>query len=124
MITAVQHDHVDLASIPSTIPNQIGHQDARALDGRTFAKVDPATGRTICQVARSTAADVELAAKLAKQAQPASAATTVAKPSSIPRQIATLIRETRAATPALVATEHVKTPKCAPDGTGAAIDTG
>ena len=87
---------VDLASIPSVIPNQIGNQDARATDGRTLAKIDPATGRMICQVARSTAADVQLAVELAKRAQPGWAATTVVKRGEILRQIAMLMRERRA----------------------------
>src|SRR5688500_8234808 len=97
MITAVQHDHVDLASVPYVITRRLGKQDAGAADGGTFAKVDPATGRTICQVARSTAADVDLAVKLAKDAQPAWAAMTVVKRGDILRQIAMLMREHRSA---------------------------
>ena len=34
-----------LASIPTVVPNQCGGQDVSALDGRTFQKMDPATGR-------------------------------------------------------------------------------
>ena len=58
-------------TIPSTIPNQIGGRAVAASDGRTFVKRDPATGGTICQVARSSAADVRLAVEAAKKAQPA-----------------------------------------------------
>ena len=122
--TASRARPIDLASIPSVIPNQIGHQDARAVDGRTFAKVDPATGRTICQVARSTAADVELAVKLAKQAQPAWAATTVVKRGDILRQIAMLMREHRAEIADLVAKETGKSRKDALGETDAAIEMG
>ena len=115
---------MDLASIPSVIPNQIGNQDARAVDGRTFAKVDPATGRTICQVARSTAADVDLAVKLAKSAQPAWAAMTVVKRGDILRQIAMLMREHRSAIADLVARETGKSRKDALGETDAAIEMG
>ena len=124
MITAVQNGKVDLASIPSVIPNQIGNQDARALDGRTFPKIDPATGRTICQVARSTAADVQLAVELAKKAQPAWAATTAVKRGEILRQIAMLMREHRAAIADLVAAETGKSKKDALGETDAAIEMG
>jgi len=58
MIVSEARDRVDLTSIPAVIPNQVGSADSRAADGRTFAKLDPATGREICQVARSSAADV------------------------------------------------------------------
>ena len=34
-----------LSPLPSLIPNQIGGLDAGAVDGRTFSKVDPATGQ-------------------------------------------------------------------------------
>ena len=42
--------------LPDIIPNQIGGADRPAEDGRTFAKVDPATGQLICRVAQSSAA--------------------------------------------------------------------
>ncbi len=53
----------DFRTIPATIPNQIGHLDLPASGGQTFAKLDPATGREVCRVARSTKADIDLAAK-------------------------------------------------------------
>src|SRR5918996_4385420 len=101
-ITSHRSD-ADLGTIPSRIPNHLGGQEAEAGDGRTFAKIDPATGRTICQVARSTAADVARAVAMAKQAQPAWAATTVVRRGDIVRQMALLMREHRAAIAELVA---------------------
>src|SRR5688572_21042404 len=68
-----------LAAIPEVIPNQIGEDDVRAADGRVFAKVAPATGRTLCSVVRSSAADVARAVAAARGAQPAWAALTVVK---------------------------------------------
>lgn len=46
---------IDVSRIPDVIPNLVGGKDAAAADGRRFAKLDPATGREICQVARSGA---------------------------------------------------------------------
>ena len=115
---------IDLSAIPAVIPNQIGGRDARAADGRTFAKVDPATGRVLCQVARSSAADVRFAVEAARTAQPAWAATTIVKRGDILRQIAILMRERRAALAALVAKETGKSTKDALGETDAAIEMG
>jgi alpha-ketoglutaric semialdehyde dehydrogenase len=113
-----------LAAIPSVVPNQIGSQDVRPSDGRTFAKIDPATGRVICQVARSGAADVARAVEAAKRAQPAWAATTVVRRGDILRQIALLMREHRDAIADLVVRETGKSKKDALGETDAAIEMG
>src|SRR5919106_1612080 len=115
---------VDLKTIPSVIPNHLGGHDAAAGDGRTFAKIDPATGRAICQVARSTAADVKLAVEMARDAQPAWAATTVVKRGDILRQLALLMRDHRADIADLVARETGKSRKDALGETDAAIEMG
>ena len=86
--------------------------------------MDPATGRALCEVARSTAADVELAVTKAKAAQPAWAALTVVKRGDILRQIALLMREHRDAIAALVARETGKSRKDALGETDAAIEMG
>ena len=124
MIVSEARDRIDLTSIPSVIPNQIGAVDARAGDGRTFAKVDPATGREICQVARSGPADVGRAVAVAKSAQPAWAEMTVVKRGDILRQIALLMREHRDAIASLVARETGKSKKDALGETDAAIEMG
>jgi alpha-ketoglutaric semialdehyde dehydrogenase len=124
MIVSEAHDRIDLTAVPSVIPNQIGSQDARATDGRSFAKIDPATGREICQVARSGAADVRLAVETAKRAQPEWAAMTVVKRGDILRQIAVLMREHRDAIASLVARETGKSKKDALGETDAAIEMG
>jgi aldehyde dehydrogenase (NAD+) len=115
---------IDLTTIPTVIPNHLGGQDAAAGDGRTFAKIDPATGRAICQVARSTAADVTLAVEMASNAQPAWAATTVVKRGDILRQIALLMREHRAELADLVSKDTGKSRKDALGETDAAIEMG
>ncbi len=114
----------DLSTIPAVNPNLVSGTDAPAADGRTFAKIDPATGREICRVARSGAADVRLAVDAAKRAQPAWAALTVVKRGDILRQIALLMRERRDAIATLVARETGKSKKDALGETDAAIEMG
>ena len=97
--------------LPDTIPNQIGGVDRPACDGRTFAKVDPATGQLLCRVAQSNAEDVERAVAAAKQAQPAWAELTVVKRGDILREIAILMRARRAAIAELVSRETGKSKK-------------
>ena len=111
-------------SIPSAIPNRVGGEDARASDGRTFPKMDPATGQEICQVARSTRADVQVAVEIAKKARPAWAAMTPVKRGDILRQIALLLRDHRGAIADLVARETGKSKKDALGETDAAIEMG
>jgi alpha-ketoglutaric semialdehyde dehydrogenase len=113
-----------LGSIPSIVPNQIDGADLMAADGRTFAKLDPATGQVICQVARSTAADVLRSITVAKRAQPAWAAMTAVKRGEILRQLAILMREHRDALATLVARETGKSKKDALGETDAAIEMG
>jgi len=114
----------DLSVIPARIPNQIGHLDMMADVGRSFAKMNPATGRPLCEVARSTRDDVELAVKKAKAAQPAWAAMTVVRRGDILRQIALLMREHRDDIARLVAMETGKSRKDALGETDAAIEMG
>jgi len=111
-------------TVPSVVPNQIGGHDAPAAGGRTFTKINPATGAPICEVARSSAADVEQAVALARASQPAWAATTVVKRGDILRQIALLMRERRQEIAELVALETGKSRKDALGETDAAIEMG
>jgi aldehyde dehydrogenase (NAD+) len=113
-----------LLAVPATIPNHIGNQPADAADGRTFAKVDPATGAVICQVARSSAADVSRAVDTARAAQPAWAAATVVRRGDILRQLALLMREHRSTIADLVSRETGKSRKDALGETDAAIEMG
>ena len=110
--------------LPDIIPNQIGGADRPAHDGRTFAKLDPATGTLICRVAQSGSDDVERAVAAAKKAQPAWADLTVVKRGDILREIAILMRTHRAAIADLVARETGKSKKDALGETDAAIEMG
>ena len=114
----------DLSVIPARIANQIGHLDMMADVGRSFTKMNPATGQPLCEVARSTRVDVELAVKKAKAAQPAWAAMTVVRRGDILRQIALLMREHRDEIARLVAMETGKSRKDALGETDAAIEMG
>jgi aldehyde dehydrogenase (NAD+) len=115
---------IDLSTIPAVVPNLVDGADTPASDGRTFVKIDPATGREICRVARSTAADVAEAVDAAKRAQPAWAGLTVVRRGDILRQIALLMRERRDAIADLVARETGKSKKDALGETDAAIEMG
>jgi aldehyde dehydrogenase (NAD+) len=124
IVTQTQSRAVDVRAVPRVIPNLIGGHDVHASDGRTFSKIDPATGREICQVSRSTATDVSAAVGLAKRAQPAWAAATPVKRGEILRQIALLMRDRRDAIAELVARETGKSKKDALGETDAAIEMG
>ncbi|HVZ20003.1 MAG TPA: aldehyde dehydrogenase family protein [Vicinamibacterales bacterium] len=124
MTTLASKPSSSALTLPSVIPNQIGAEDARASDGRTFAKVNPATGAVICEVARSGRADVERAVEAARRAQPAWAAATPVKRGDILRQIAILMREHRDEIASLVVLETGKSKKDALGETDAAIEMG
>ena len=113
-----------LTAVPAFVPNQIGGVDTPAADGRTFDKVDPATGRTLCQVARSGAPDVARAVELARAAQTGWAAETPVKRGDVLRRIAMLMGEHRDAIADLVAHETGKSKKDARGETDAAIEMG
>src|SRR5437879_3526697 len=102
---------IDLSVVPATVPNHIGNLDTMAAGGQSFTKKNPATGRALCEVTRSNRADVDLAVKKAKAAQPAWAATTVVKRGDVLRQVALLMREHREEIATLVAKETGKSKK-------------
>ena len=114
----------DISTIPKVVPNLLGGRDRGAADGRTFTKVDPATGRPLCEVARSSAADVRAAVEAAKAAQPAWGASTVVARGDVLRKLAQLMQEHRATLAALVARETGKSNKDALGETDAAIEMG
>ena len=110
--------------IPSVLPNQINGEDVAATSSETFAKLDPATGKEIYQVARSRVADVEAAVCAARTAQPAWAETTVVKRGELLRKIAQLMQDHRADLARIVSRETGKSLKDATGETDAAIEMG
>jgi len=115
---------MNLTVVPAVVPNQIGGRDVAAASSAAFDKIDPATGRVLCQVARSGLADIERAVERARGAQAAWAATTVVKRGEILRRIAVLLQQHRADVADLVARETGKSRKDAMGETDAAIEMG
>jgi len=111
-------------TIPPVLPNQVNGEDRLPAAGELFSKVDPATGREVCTVARSRAADIAAAVAAAKQAQPAWAALPVPKRGDILRALAQLMQQHKAAIAAVVARETGKSLKDALGETDAAIEMG
>ena len=64
---------------PETLKNYIGGEWVESAATETLDDVDPATGEVLARVPLSTEADVDAAARAARAAQPAWAATAVAK---------------------------------------------
>ena len=59
-----------MSTTVSTHKNLVGGDWVDSADGGTMDVLNPATGETIAQVPRSTAADVDRAVQAAKQALP------------------------------------------------------
>lgn len=57
-------------TIPQLIPNWINGREQMAVAEAVFPNLNPATGKILCQVARSQAIDIQQAVQSAKQAQP------------------------------------------------------
>lgn len=68
--------------------NFIGGKFVEPVEGRYFDNLSPVTGAKLCQVARSTAADIELALDAAHKAKDAWGKTSVAERSNILIKIA------------------------------------
>src|SRR5271157_6269512 len=74
--------------IRPTYDNFIGGKFVPPVEGRYFDNLSPVTGTKLCQVARSTAADIELALDAAHKAKDAWGKTSVAERSNILIKIA------------------------------------
>src|SRR3974377_965902 len=73
--------------------NFLGGTWVAPVDGRYFDNISPITGKTVCQIARSQAADVELAIDAAHKAKDAWGKTAPAKRAAILNKIADRIDE-------------------------------
>jgi aldehyde dehydrogenase (NAD+) len=110
--------------IPDRVPNLVAGEDRFATARGLFEKLSPATGRVICQVARSDAEDVQLAVSAAARAQPAWAAATVVRRGDLLRELALALRQSRERVAELVALETGKSRKDALGETDAAVEMG
>ncbi|MEW6572034.1 MAG: aldehyde dehydrogenase family protein [Bacillota bacterium] len=109
---------------PEFVGNFIDGKECRAVEKEEFPKFSPADGQVLFKVARSRAADVEMAVKASKRAQPSWEDTTVVYRSDILRAAALILRERKEEMARIVALETGKSFKDALGETGAAIEMG
>ena len=106
------------------VANVIAGKEVPADCGETFAKLAPATGKTISAVARSRAEDTHRAIAVAQAAQPEWAARPLPERGAILRKLAQLLERDRDAVAKVVAEETGKSPKDARGETDGAIELG
>jgi alpha-ketoglutaric semialdehyde dehydrogenase len=112
---------MDRVVIPSRIHNCIAGRDSAPVASEWFDKLNPATGKRVCEVARSRAADVDGAVAAAAAAQPGWAETTPVRRGEILREIANAMHARRDDIARVVATETGKSTKDALSETGGAV---
>ena len=113
----------DLA-LPSLILNYVDGREQPALGGECFAKLAPATGRTLCSVARSRTADVNAAVDAARRAWPAWSESTPVHRGELLRELALALRDHQDELARLVHTETGKSLKDARGETAGAVEMG
>ena len=99
---------MEKAVFPAQIPNWIQGQERPALAGEMFDKLNPATGRLLCRVARSRAGDVLQAVRSARESQPAWAETPPVIRGEILHEMAERLRKRREEVAQIVALETGK----------------
>lgn len=109
---------------PPEIPNWINGRPQPAATHDLFPKLNPHTGRLLCQVARSRAEDVAQAISAARAAQPAWADTTPVRRGEILNDVAMGLKANREAVARVVALETGKSYKHALGETDGAIALG
>ncbi|HMH54961.1 MAG TPA: aldehyde dehydrogenase family protein, partial [Gemmatimonadales bacterium] len=114
---------IDLAP-PPLILNYVDGAERPAAGGECFAKLAPATGRPLCSVARSRAADVEAAVDAARRAWPAWADATPVYRGDLLRELALSLREHQDELARLVHIETGKSLKDARGETAGAVEMG
>jgi aldehyde dehydrogenase (NAD+) len=111
-------------TFPDIIHNWIDGSEVEALSGKTFQKVSPSNGETICEVARSEAADVQQAVESAKKAYLNWAEVNPVKRGAVLHDLAMKLREKREEVAKIVALETGKTLSEALGETDGAISLG
>jgi aldehyde dehydrogenase (NAD+) len=112
---------MDRMVIPSRVHNCVAGRDVSPVAGEWFDKLNPATGKRLCEVARSRAADVDAAVAAATAAQPAWADTTPIRRGEILRDVATAMHARRDDLARVVSSETGKSTKDALGEMGGAI---
>lgn len=108
----------------TTIGNVIGGRETAARSDETIAKLDPATGRRRCLLARSRGADVDAAVAAAQAAYPGWAHRTPVERGTVLRRLAALLERDRESLAAIVAGETGKSPSDARGEVDGAIEMG
>ena len=115
---------MEKAVFPAQIPNWIQGQERPALAGEMFDKLNPATGRHLCRVARSRAGDVLQAVRSARESQLVWAETPPVIRGEILHEIAERLRKRREEVAQIVALETGKSFKSALAETDGAVALG
>jgi len=115
---------MEKAIFPAQIPNWIQGQERPALAGEMFDKLNPATGRHLCRVARSRAGDVLQAVRSARESQLVWAETPPVIRGEILHEIAERLRKRREEVAQIVALETGKSFKSALAETDGAVALG
>lgn len=110
--------------IPTLIPNWIDGKGRPAISGEAFPKMNPASGKELSRVARSSVADVEQAVKAAQGSQRLWANRTPVDRGDVLREIALAMRQRQHEIAEVVAAETGKSFKEALGETGGAIELG
>ncbi|MCU0534223.1 MAG: aldehyde dehydrogenase family protein [Hydrococcus sp. Prado102] len=110
--------------IPKLIPNWIDAQEQMVATSEKFPKLDPATGKLLCEVVRSKAADVEKAVQSSKKAQSAWAEVPPVQRGLMLHEIVLGMKNRQKEIAEIVAAETGKSYKDAYGETGGAIALG
>lgn len=109
---------------PARIPNWIDGREQWVATKEVFAKLNPADGRVLCNVARSRSVDVDSAVHAARQAQDGWAATPAVRRGMLLHELAMALRQERERMARIVALETGKSYTSALGETDGAIELG
>jgi aldehyde dehydrogenase (NAD+) len=110
--------------IPATVLNWIDGEECEAINGETFGKLSPVSGKEICRVARSKTEDIHKAVEVARRAQPAWADSTPVYRGDLLYDIAQAMRKHQKEIAGIVSLETGMSFKQAQGETGGAIAQG
>ena len=111
-------------SVPPEVPNWIDGAWSGARSGDRFEKLSPASGRSLCRVARSRAEDVDDAVAAARRAQPAWSEVPPVRRGLILHALVSELERRQQEMAEMVAAETGKAPKEALGETAGAIQLG
>lgn len=116
--------HMTNSLLPTEIPNWIGGEQISAASAESFQKLNPADGKILCKVTRSSAVEVQRAVAAARRAQPAWADMPPVKRGEVLHEIVLGLRRHLDDVARIVALETGKSFKEAKGETNGAISLG